>query len=313
MTRFTIPLLLSATLAGAALAALPATHVHAQIRARAYAPERLWELSSTEQRRVISHEYSEQSGGRRIPEDQMRFYLDQVRLSRWTFSRVKADIAESLGYNNGGNYPPGQGSGNTIRCESRDKRQQTCRTPWRGRSELVRQLSGTPCTEGQSWSSSNGQVWVRNGCRAEFRKARWDNGGGIGNGQEIRCESADGRYRQCGSNLYGTPRLVRQLSDTACREGQNWGLRNGYLWVDNGCRGIFRVDRNGGGPGSGYSVTCTSENNRYTTCAWDRNRGVPRLIQQLSDSPCVEGSSWGYDWRNGLWVNRGCRARFGAR
>lgn len=309
MTRFTTPLLLSATLAGAALAALPTTAVHAQIETRAYAPERLWELSPAEQRRVISLEYSDQSGGRRIPEDQMRFYLDQVRLSRWTFSRVKADISESLGHDNGG-YPPGNGNGQTIRCESQDKRQQTCRTPWRGRSELVRQLSGTPCNEGQNWSSSNGQVWVRGGCRAEFREARWDNGGG--NGQEIRCESADGRYKQCGSNLYGIPRLVRQLSDTSCREGQNWGLRNGTIWVDNGCRGIFRVDRNGGGDSS-YSVTCTSENNRYITCAWDRNRGLPRLIQQLSDSPCIEGSSWGYDWRNGLWVNRGCRARFGTR
>lgn len=115
MTRFTIPLLLSATLAGAIVAALPATAAHAQIGARAYAPERLWELSPSEQRRVIALEYSDQSGGRRIPEDQMRFYLDQVRLSRWTFSRVKADIAESLGYQGGSGYPPGQGNGNTDR------------------------------------------------------------------------------------------------------------------------------------------------------------------------------------------------------
>ena len=39
-----------------------------------------------DQRRVIGLEYSEQSDGRTIPDDQMRFYLDQVRFSRWTFS-----------------------------------------------------------------------------------------------------------------------------------------------------------------------------------------------------------------------------------
>ncbi|HSX64013.1 MAG TPA: hypothetical protein VLF15_04750, partial [Pseudoxanthomonas sp.] len=60
----------------------------AQPQQRAYAPENLRSLSVADQSRVISLEYSEQANGRRIPDDQLRFYLDQVRQSNWTFSRV---------------------------------------------------------------------------------------------------------------------------------------------------------------------------------------------------------------------------------
>jgi hypothetical protein len=40
------------------------------------------------------------------------------------------------------------------------------------------------------------------------------------------------------------------------------------------------------------------------------DRGLTvRLVRQLSDRPCVEGRSWGWDSR-GIWVDRGCRAEF---
>ena len=38
------------------------------------------------------------------------------------------------------------------------------------------------------------------------------------------------------------------------------------------------------------------------------NGGV-RLIRQRSDADCVYARTWGYD-RNGIWVDRGCRADF---
>jgi len=256
---------------------------------------------------VIGQEYSEQSRGRAIPEDQMRFYLDQVRLSRWTFSRIKTDIAQSLG-GSGWNPPIDSGS---VRCESNDSRQRTCPTPWRGTSRLVRQLSNTRCIEGQNWSSTPGQVWVRGGCRADFAEGAWNDGGV---GEQIRCESDNGRYRQCGTGRYGEASLVQQLSGTRCVRNGNWGLTNGALWVDGGCRGVFRVGRGyGDGDSGGYNVTCSSQDNRRTTCAWDIGRGMPRLIQQLSSQPCIQGQTWGYALRGGLWVDRGCRARFGVR
>jgi hypothetical protein len=36
------------------------------------------------------------------------------------------------------------------------------------------------------------------------------------------------------------------------------------------------------------------------------------LIEQLSSNSCREGSTWGYSG-NQIWVDRGCRGRFGSR
>ena len=302
------------------LSALPAP-VHAQVNQRTYAPENLSQLSMADQTRVISLEYREQSSGSAIPDDQLRFYLDQVRLSSWTFSRIKADIAQSLGDADGDWSPPapvpvpepGPGPANAIRCESNDGRPRTCTTQWQGQSRLLRQLSSTACVQGRSWFTSRGQVTVSNGCRGEF-------GPGVGNGAggrdtvSVRCESSDGGLRACGTELYGRVELQRQLSNTACVQGSNFGLRNGSVWVDRGCRGDFLVRLRPDRPvDEGYSVTCSSVNSRYTTCAWNSRRGQPYLIERLSKQACTNGYSWGYSARTGLWVNHGCRARFGTR
>ena len=121
------------------LLALAAGSAFAQIAPKAYAPENLRTLSVQDQTRVISLEYSEQSRGRRIPDDQLRFYLDQVNRSNWTFSRIKQDIATSLGGGSGWTPGPPHGGGNSIRCESDRNRPQSCATPWRGPSRLLRQ------------------------------------------------------------------------------------------------------------------------------------------------------------------------------
>ena len=315
--RLLLASLLSLGLVGG-LSALPLP-ASAQVGARAYAPEDLWTLNTADQTRVISLEYREQSSGRNIPNDQLRFYLDQVRQSRWTFSRVKQDIAKSLGNNGGWNPGPGPGPNpgvQTIRCESNDGRSRTCPTPWQGQSRLIKQLSSARCTSGQTWFSSRGQVTVSSGCRAEFGPGMGPGPGSGGQQVSVQCESTDGRLRTCGSNLVGRATLQRQISNQRCIEGSNFGLRNGSVWVNNGCRGVFLArSRNGGDNGlpGNYTVTCSSNGGRYTTCAWDGRYGAPRLIQQLSKDSCREGYSWGYSARSGLWVNNGCRARFGNR
>lgn len=57
----------------------------------------------------------------------------------------------------------------------------------------------------------------------------------------------------------------------------------------------------------GGTIQCESTDNHYHRCA------VPwrdaRLIRRDSSAACVRGRSWGVD-RRGLWVDRGCRARF---
>lgn len=289
--------------------------VHAQAQTRAYAPENLRTLSYSDQVRVISLEYSEQSRGRRIADDQLRFYTDQVNRSNWTFSRIKQDIAQSLAGGGIGPRPPQPPpvAGGTIRCESTDGRGRTCNTPWRGGSRLVRQLSDSPCVEGRSWQSQQGQVHVGNGCRAEFARAVQIQPP-IGDGRNIRCESQDNRSRTCRVPWQGRSRLVRQLSDSPCVEGRTWQSQRGQVYVDKGCRGEFAA-RGGSLPGpdpiSGYSVTCSSFKGASTTCAWDRRHGRPRLSQQISNASCVEGRSWGYTLAIGLWVTSGCSGRFG--
>ncbi len=34
-----------------------------------------------------------------------------------------------------------------------------------------------------------------------------------------------------------------------------------------------------------------------------------QMTNQRSGSPCIQGQTWGYD-RQGIWVDRGCRADF---
>lgn len=293
---------LAQRIAIAACLAILAAPVVAQ--ERAYAPEDLRSLSYNDQVRVISLEYSEQSNGRRIPDDQLRFYIDQVNRSNWGFSQIKADIAKSLGGTTGPQPVPG----GTIRCESADGRAQTCRTPWSGPSRLVRQLSKSPCEEGRTWQSQQGQVYVGNGCRGEFAAAPVTSPVG----GSIRCESSGSRYITCPTPWRGRSRLQRQLSNAACTEGRSWGWKPGQVWVSNGCRGEFARVRDTVVPVP-YTVTCSSSSVIPTTCAWDGNRGRPYLLEQLSKARCAEGLTWGYNPSRGLWVSAGCRARFGTR
>ena len=224
--------------------------------------------------------------------------------------------------------------GPAVTCESDDGRYRECNVPGGGQVVLTQQMSSSPCTEGRTWGSRGpGRVWVAGGCRAQFAAAYGgppapdyatpqQTGGGT-----VRCESDDGRQRRCSLGGYGRAVLVRQLSDAACVEGRTWGSFNGGVWVTGGCRGDFAVGGGGGGGyypgnqgggyypgqgGNGYQIECASEGGRYTVCGWDRRAGRPALLEQLSSAECREGRSWGYNGSR-LWVDRGCRGRFGSR
>ena len=210
----------------------------------------------------------------------------------------------------------GWGNDQPIICESQKFRYRECPTGTYDRVMLYRQYSDSRCVEGQSWGQRNGMVWVDRGCRGAFKRYRWNNW--PNNDYSIVCASNNGQRNHCGWNSrYGAPRLIYQLSGAPCVQGRSWGYSNGRIWVDNYCRGRFGTQGgwggSGGSGGNNYTVTCSSENGRYRNCPWDRNRGWPRLVQRLSSSPCVEGRDWGYDKYRGLWVDNGCRARFGVR
>lgn len=63
---------------------------------------------------------------------------------------------------------PGPADPLRLLCESVDSRRSECPVPGEGRVVLVRQLSRSPCSRGNSWGVADGRIWVSDGCRAEF-------------------------------------------------------------------------------------------------------------------------------------------------
>lgn len=311
--------------------------VCAQGSTKSYAPDDLTQLSYSERVRVLENEYYEQSSGRSLPDDQLEFYLDSIE-SGWSFSRIKQDIATSLGGNTGDDWnPDGDWSPSNVVCSSVKNRYVECRTPFNGRAVVSQQISKSRCQEGANWGQRQGMIWVNKGCRARFGETNgggsWDNGNNNGNNygsnnvgvnNRVTCESTGNKFRECPTNFRGRPLMYRKFSKESCDEGADWSYRRGSVWVRNGCRAEFYDSYNSGnGNGNGwgndnnwgnnnYSVTCAGDGGNYKTCAWDPRYGSPRLIQQLSRASCVSGRTWGYDSR-GLWVSDGCRARFGTR
>lgn len=199
----------------------------------------------------------------------------------------------------------------SVRCESRDLRWVHCPLDSRGGVDLVRQISDTPCIRDTDWGVDERGVWVARGCRAEFRArgARVE-AAPVPTRRMIRCESRSGRLVSCPVNLRGAPvRLLRQQSSLPCRAGESWGVERNEIWVSRGCKAEFEIGlREGGFPPGPRILECESKDLRRRACGTTVETGV-RLRQQLSDSPCIEGESWGWD-AEGVWVDRGCRARF---
>jgi hypothetical protein len=58
----------------------------------------------------------------------------------------------------------------------------------------------------------------------------------------VRCESTDQARKRCPAQVTAaTVELVRQISDTACVQDKTWGWDADGVWVDGGCRALFRV------------------------------------------------------------------------
>ena len=175
-----------------------------------------------------------------------------------------------------------QYSNRSLVCTSQNNRYHECSLPFRGRAVLTRQLSTASCVQGRSWGQRRDVVWVSRGCRARFDMVR----NGVSQGVDPRRDPQD-----------------RWDDNDRNNDGNRYDDRSNY---NDG--NPYNDGRNGS-----YAVTCESNNDRMTRCNWDDRYGSPRLVQTLSDSDCQQGSDWGYDSRNGLWVDNGCRARFSNR
>ncbi|MFI4969871.1 MAG: DUF3011 domain-containing protein [Lysobacterales bacterium] len=159
---------------------------------------------------------------------------------------------------------------------------------------------------------------------------QWQPGPGWDRDIDVRCASSGYQYNLCQVDTGQGSRvaIVRQVSKTRCVEGRNWGWNRAGVWVDQGCEGVFRVQRrwagggqrpdtgNGGAwqPGPDWdraiTVTCGSPQYNYAMCQVDTGRGGSvQLQRQTSDARCIRGRTWGFN-RAGVWVDKGCSGVF---
>ncbi|WP_133499930.1 DUF3011 domain-containing protein [Cognatilysobacter terrigena] len=206
--------------------------------------------------------------------------------------------------------------GRTLRCESTDSHTTECPVDATGGARLLKQLSKSPCIEGETWGRTRRSIWVTEGCRGEFLALSNGDAGGVvgsmGSGDRLfRCGSNSGRWTHCPTHRGAQIEIVRQLSRSQCIRGQSWGLDSEGVWVSGGCRAEFRVVGSTWqrpAPPAAARLRCESDKGRRHSCAIS-TEGSVRLVKQLSHTACIEGDTWGVDAR-GLWVDHGCRAEF---
>jgi hypothetical protein len=139
----------------------------------------------------------------------------------------------------------------------------------------------------------------------------------------ITCESRADERNDCyvGNLDVNSVSLDRKLSKSACNKGSSWGTSKDNIWVSQGCRATFSYrtrsgggnwsGNGGGGGGSKYgTITCESRGNARNECyVANLDESSVTMDRKLSDSPCVQGRSWGTSNDN-IWVSQGCRATF---
>ncbi len=134
-------------------------------------------------------------------------------------------------------FPPSKGTEFSLSCASVRYARQECALQEPGTVRLDRQLSKSPCVQNQTWGSSGRMLWVDKGCSASFIVATlpaWE-------AYTQSCESVRDRRTECKLKGVANATISRQLSSTFCRLNSNWGVQDDLLWVDKGCRAVFRI------------------------------------------------------------------------
>jgi hypothetical protein len=106
------------------------------------------------------------------------------------------------------------------------------------------------------------------------------------------------------------------------RGGDRWGRGggNGGGWGHGPGQGGPGYGNPGyGNPGYGYPppgqikrqsvINCNSIDYQFARCMVNGPVVSAQITQQLSNSACVLGQTWGYEG-NSVWVNQGCKANF---
>lgn len=145
--------------------------------------------------------------------------------------------------------------------------------------------------------------------------------GGVMVERQLYCASNNYKPAECNTGLDRTMRVYmsRQLSKSACIEGQSYSIYGDRILVRNGCRANFVARGITSFPQGNdqileapvtRTVVCQSINYNPVSCYIPLRR-VDRVYvgQQLSNSACIEGQSY-FVYGNNLQVTNGCRASF---
>lgn len=148
-----------------------------------------------------------------------------------------------------------------------------------------------------------------NSTEKQFSKSKSDKNWGnnqYSSGDRLVCESYRGQRQHCRADTSGGVRLVKQIGYNTCQG--NWGYDYYGVWVANGCRGEFQIDRYQNHYGQTDDVIrCESYSYRRQTCASNLQGAEVQLIHQLSNRNC--SGNWGFN-QNEIWVTNGCKADF---
>jgi hypothetical protein len=90
------------------------------------------------------------------------------------------------------------------------------------------------------WTGSSGPD---RGLGPDYRRDRLDRRDRRDDGYTLTCESDRNRRRFCEADTSRGVRLIRELGNRACRQGETWGYDRRGIWVDGGCRAEFEVGR----------------------------------------------------------------------
>ncbi|HEV2664218.1 MAG TPA: RICIN domain-containing protein [Blastocatellia bacterium] len=116
----------------------------------------------------------------------------------------------------------------------------------------------------------------------------------------------DQRYNYGESRNFSYEAIVNNRNRDRYSDNKVSGIR--YDWRDGWYGNGRDNDRYGDGDYRAQSIYCASDDGRRRTYLVNTG-GVVRLVNQRSESACVEGRTWGFN-RNSVWVDRGCRADF---
>ena len=208
-----------------------------------------------------------------------------------------------------------------IACGISSGARQTCNANGQVASvRLTRNLGDVTCRQNSNWGFTGTSLWTSGGCRGDFtvtyRGGDGNAGGGnVGGGnvstRVIPCGNRTGRH-ECKTNGYATSvRILADRSADACRQNDNWGFTDSFVWTNSGCWGQFEVTYRSAGGGvvtpNTRMIACGSASGDNSCNAFGRVATV-RLVRTLSGN-CRQGSTWGYG-SGDIWTKRGCRGNF---